>query len=114
INVDMSVDNKDGNINNTNISIRQFHLDLGKNPVDAKATIQGLEPMQVDGNLKANVNLAEMTKVFPVEGMTLRGLLKIDADAKGTYSETQMPVIKADLNLSNGYVKSADFPAPIE
>src|SRR5690606_15776177 len=34
INVDMSVDNKDGIINNTNVEVRKFHLDLGKNPVD--------------------------------------------------------------------------------
>ncbi|MDX5348115.1 MAG: hypothetical protein LPK19_12820 [Hymenobacteraceae bacterium] len=114
INVDMSIDNKDGNIDNTNIEIRQFHMDLGKNPIDAKAVIQGLEPMKVNGNLKANIDLAEMTKVFPVEGTTLRGLLKVDADAKGTYSETSMPVVQANLILNNGYIKSKDFPAPIE
>ncbi|MFC5270954.1 AsmA-like C-terminal region-containing protein [Adhaeribacter terreus] len=114
INVDMSVDNKDGIINNTNVQVRKFHLDLGKNPVDAKAVINGLDPMKVDGNLKANIDLNEMTKVFPVEGMTLRGLLKVDANAKGTYSAKQMPVMTANLNLANGYVKSKDFPAPIE
>ncbi|SFG68099.1 AsmA family protein [Pontibacter chinhatensis] len=114
INVDMSVASKDGTLQNTNINIRQFHMDLGKNPIDAKVVVNGLETMQVDGNVKANVDLAELTKVYPVEGMTLRGLLKVDADAKGTYSETSMPVIDADLNLTNGYIKSKDFPAPIQ
>jgi len=114
INVDMKVANADGNVNNTRIQIDKFHLDLGKNPVEARAIINGLEPMQVDGNVKANINLAEMTKVFPVEGMTLRGLLNIDGNAKGTYSKTQMPVVNARLNLSNGYVKSKNFPAPIQ
>ncbi|WP_187263447.1 AsmA-like C-terminal region-containing protein [Pontibacter beigongshangensis] len=114
INVDMSIDNKDGNVDNTNIQVRQFHLDLGKNPVDAKVSVQGLETMLVDGNVKASIDLDEITKVFPVDGMTLRGLLKVDATAKGTYSETKMPVIDADMRLTNGYVKSKDFPAPIE
>ncbi len=115
INVDMSVDSRDGELANTDVNIRKFHLDLGKNPVDARATIKGLDKtMLVDGNVKANVDLAELTKVFPVEDMTLRGLLKVNADAKGTYSEKSMPVIDADLNLTNGYVKSKDFPAPIE
>ncbi|TPE45541.1 AsmA family protein [Pontibacter mangrovi] len=114
INVDMSVASKDGTPQNTDVNIRQFHMDLGKNPVDAKVMISGLETMKVDGNVKANVDLAELTKVYPVEGMTLRGLLKVDADAKGTYSETSMPVIDADLNLTNGYIKSKDFPAPIQ
>jgi len=114
INVNMKVDNADGIVNNTRIQINKFHLDLGKNPVDARAIINGLEPMQVDGTVKANINLAEMTKVFPVEGMTLRGLLNVNGQAKGTYSKTSMPVVSARLNLSNGYVKSKDFPAPIQ
>ncbi|QMU31068.1 AsmA-like C-terminal region-containing protein [Adhaeribacter radiodurans] len=114
INIDMNVDNKDGVINNTNVLIRKMHLDLGKNPVDAKASIQGLEPMKVDGNVKANIDLAEMTKVFPVEGMTLRGLLFVDAVAKGTYTKTQMPVVNAKMNLTNGFVKAKQFPAPIQ
>lgn len=114
INVDMSVASQDGTPQNTNVNIRQFHMDLGKNPIDARVVVNGLETMQVDGNVKANVDLAELTKVYPVEGMTLRGLLKVDAEAKGTYSETSMPVIDADLNLTNGYIKSKDFPAPIQ
>jgi hypothetical protein len=114
INVDLKVDNPSGVINLTNIWINKFHLDLGKNPVDAQAVIKGLEPMQVNGNLKANIDLTEMTKVFPVEGMTLRGLLNVDGTAKGTYSKTQMPLVSARLNLTNGFVKSKDFPAPIQ
>ncbi len=115
INVDMRIDNKDGNTtNNMMVDVRKLHLDLGKNPIDAKVLVQGLEPMAVNGNVKANIDLAEITKVFPVEGMTLRGLLKVDADAKGTYSKTSMPVIDADMRLANGYVKSKDFPAPIQ
>ncbi|MDX5438432.1 MAG: hypothetical protein LPK03_14605, partial [Pontibacter sp.] len=110
----MSVASKDGTPQNTDVNIRQLHMDLGKNPIDARVVINGLETMRIDGNVKANVDLAELTKVYPVEGMTLRGLLKVDADAKGTYSETSMPVIDADLNLTNGYIKSKDFPAPIQ
>ncbi|MFD2246743.1 AsmA-like C-terminal region-containing protein [Pontibacter ruber] len=114
INLDMRLDNKDGNNESMVVDVRKLHLDLGKNPVDARVLVKGLEIMQVDGNVKANLDLDEITKVFPVEGMTLRGLLKVDADAKGTYSKTSMPVVDADLRLTNGYVKSKDFPAPIQ
>ncbi|RYZ45792.1 MAG: AsmA family protein, partial [Sphingobacteriales bacterium] len=112
--IDMSVKNPDGQDQSLNVDVRKFHLDLGKNPVDATVKIQGLAPMLVDGNVKAKINLEEITKVVPVEGMTLRGLLNVDATAKGTYSETQMPVTQAILALTDGYVKSKDFPAPIE
>ncbi|PRY14986.1 AsmA-like protein [Pontibacter ummariensis] len=114
INVDMSVASADGTPANTNVAIREFHMELGKNPVDAQVVIEGLETMKVAGNVQAKINLAEMTQVFSVEGMTLRGLLRVDAEAKGVYSETSMPVIEADLNLTDGYVKSEEFPAPIQ
>ncbi|MBD1397420.1 AsmA family protein [Pontibacter sp. JH31] len=114
ISVDMRIDNPDGDLEKTVIDVRKFHMDMGKNPIDARVLVKGMEVMQVDGNLKASIDLDEVTKVFPVEDMTLRGLLKVDADAKGTYSEKSMPVIDADMRLTNGYVKSKDFPAPIQ
>ncbi|WP_210462565.1 AsmA family protein [Rufibacter roseolus] len=114
INIDMSVKNADGNIDHTLVDVRKLHLDLGKNPVDGRVVIDGLEPMKIDGNLKAKLDLAEVTKVFPLEGTTLRGLLDIDANAKGVYFENHMPVVTAALNLTNGYVKSSEFPAPLE
>ncbi|MGV3638980.1 MAG: AsmA family protein, partial [Adhaeribacter sp.] len=114
INIDLKVDNPSGLVNLTKVDVKKFHLDLGKNPIDGRLSINGLEPMQLDGNVKARVDLTEMTKVFPIEGMTLRGLLNLDALAKGTYSKTQMPVVTAKLNLANGFVKSKDFPAPIQ
>ncbi|TYZ11427.1 AsmA family protein [Hymenobacter lutimineralis] len=114
INVDMQVDNPSGFTNNVKVNVKQFHLDLGKNPIDGNVLIDGLEPMKVDGRVKANVDLAEMMKVYPVQDLILRGLLAVDATAKGTYSKTQMPVTQAALRLTNGYVKSKQFPAPIE
>ena len=114
INLDMRIDNPDGNLENTVVDVRKLHMDMGKNPIDARVLVKGMETMQVDGNVKASIDLEEMTKVFPIEGMALRGLLNVDADAKGIYSEKSMPVIDADMRLTNGYVKSKDFPAPIQ
>ncbi|ALI99016.1 AsmA family protein [Rufibacter tibetensis] len=114
INIDMSVKNTDGNVDHTIIDLRKLHLDLGKNPVDGRVLIDGLEPMKIDGNLQAKLDLAEVTKVFPLEGTTLRGLLAVNAQAKGVYFEKHMPVVTATLNLTNGYVKSSSFPAPLE
>ncbi|GAB3638515.1 hypothetical protein GCM10027422_41050 [Hymenobacter arcticus] len=114
INVAMVVDNPSGFTNNVKINVSKFHLDLGTNPVDGNVTIDGLEPMKVDGRVKANVNLAEALKVYPVAGLTMRGQLFVDATGKGTYSKTQMPVVNAAIKMTNGYVKSNKFPAPIE
>ncbi|TDN36137.1 hypothetical protein E4631_07625 [Hymenobacter sp. UV11] len=114
INVAMVVDNPSGFTNNVKVNVSKFHLDLGTNPVDGNVTIDGLEPMKVDGRVKANVNLAEALKVYPVAGLNMRGQLFVDATGKGTYSKTQMPVVNAAIKMTNGYVKSDKFPAPIE
>ncbi|MDB5235571.1 MAG: hypothetical protein JWR44_2564, partial [Hymenobacter sp.] len=114
INLKMQVDNPSGYTNNVKVNIPQFHLDLGPNPVDGNIAIDGLEPMNVNGRVKANVNLAEALKVYPVKDLAMRGQLFVDGTAKGVYSKTQMPVVNAAIRLTNGYVKSAKFPAPIE
>ena len=114
INLKMQVDNPSGYTNNVRVNVPQFHLDLGPNPVDGNVTIDGLEPMKVDGRVKANVNLAEALKVYPVKDLAMRGQLFVDGTAKGIYSKIQMPVVNAAIRLTNGFVKSAKFPAPIE
>ncbi len=114
INVKMRVDNPSGFTNNVKVNVERFHLDLGPNPVDGSVTIDGLEPMKVNGQVKANVNLAEALKVYPVPDLAMRGQFFVDATANGTYSKTQMPVVNAAIRLTNGYVKSAKFPAPLE
>ncbi|RZK37303.1 MAG: AsmA family protein, partial [Hymenobacter sp.] len=114
INLKMQVDNPSGFTNNVKVNIPQFHLDLGTNPVDGNVAIDGLDPMKVDGRVKANVNLAEALKVYPVAGLSMRGQFFVDATGKGTYSKTQMPVVNAAIKMTNGYVKSNKFPAPIE
>ena len=114
INLKMQVNNPTGVINDVKINIPQFHLDLGPDPVDGNVAIDGLNPMKVDGHVKANVNLEEALKVYPVKDLAMRGQFFVDGTAKGTYSKTQMPVVNAAIRLSNGFVKSAKFPAPIE
>ena len=114
INLKMQVSNPTGMTNDLKVNVPQFHLDLGPNPVDGNVSIDGLAPMRVDGRVKANVNLAEALKVYPVKDLAMRGQLFVDGTAKGIYSKTQMPVVNAAIRLSNGFVKSARFPAPIE
>ena len=114
INLTMQVDNPSGFTNNVKVNVPKFHLDLGPNPVDGSLAIDGLAPMKVDGRVKANVNLAEMLKVYPVPDLAMHGQLFVDGTARGTYSATQMPVINAAIRLTDGYVKSRKFPEPLE
>ncbi|SDK66144.1 AsmA family protein [Catalinimonas alkaloidigena] len=116
VKVDLKVNSPSNDLEEMQVNLNEFHLDMGKNPVDMKAQVKGLTNMNVDANVKANVNLAQVSEIFPLEGMSLRGLFNLNATAKGVYNDGlgRMPQIQADMKLSDGYVKTTDFPAPVE
>jgi uncharacterized protein involved in outer membrane biogenesis len=116
INMDLLVDNKTGVIENTLIDLKTMHLDFGSNPVDATLLIENLKDYRVDGRVKASLNLAELGKMFPMEGLNMAGLFSIDASAKGVYDSVKkiIPAIHAAMVLKDGYIKSAEFPMPLE
>lgn len=116
INLDLLVDNKDGVMENTIVDLKKMHLDFGANPVDARARITRLYPTNVDADLKAKLNLAELNKMFPMEGLEMKGNYAIDLQAKGVYDSLKklIPAINANMSLADGYVKSSEFPIPMD
>ncbi len=116
INLDLTIDNKDGVIDNTVVNLKKLHLDLGSNPVDASALITKMYPTEVDAKLSAKLNLAELTQMFPLEGLAMKGNYSIDLQAKGVYDSLKklIPAIDANMSLAGGYVKSAEFPIAMD
>jgi uncharacterized protein involved in outer membrane biogenesis len=116
ISMDLLIDNKDGIIDNTVVDLKQLHLEFGNNPVDARALITKIYPTNVDGEVKAKLNLAELSSMFPMEGLTMKGNYAVDVKAKGIYDslKKKIPAIEASMSLANGFVKSKDFPIPME
>ncbi len=116
INMDLFVDNKDGVIENTVVDLKKLHLDFGSNPVDAKAKIENLKDYRMAATLAAKLNLAELTKMFPMEGLEMKGNFTINASVDGVYDSINhiIPAMDVAMGLSNGFVKSAEFPIPLE
>lgn len=117
INMDLKVDCKDGVIDHTIIDLKKFHVDLGSNPVDAEAYVNGMNPYDIQKcRLKAQMKLEDVTKMFPMDSLTLKGLFGIDVNVKGKYSDELklMPQVAAKASLENGYVKYDGFPEAME
>jgi hypothetical protein len=114
VQVDLNIDNKDGVINNTNLALKKFHIDFGTNPIDAKATVEGLENSLIDALVSAKLNLGELSQFFPLEGNVLKGDYSLNLKAKGRVTETQIPAIDAKMLLRNGYLKSTQYPDALE
>lgn len=107
----MQVKNSTGDLNDTEIDIKDMHADLAGNPLDASAQIKGLEKIEIDGQIDTDLDLAAITKMFPVEGNELRGQLALHAKAKGLYDEVAglFPTVKGNMNLSDGYVSNTEY-----
>ena len=73
IQMDMHVNNEDGIIDHTVIDLKKFHMDLGKNPVDARALVKNLSNSQIDAEAKAKLNLHDLIQMFPMPGLELKG-----------------------------------------
>lgn len=116
INLDMQGMNSTGNVDDTKINIPNFNLDFGSNPISGRFLLENLVTYDIDGLLKGKLNLEEMTSIFPIEGMNLKGILDVNVTAKGRYDSIAqiIPMIDAKMLLTDGYVKSAEYPAPIE
>ncbi len=116
INLDLLVDNKDGNLEHTVVDLKKLHLDFGSNPVDARAQITRLYPTNVDAAIAAKLNLGELNKMFPMEGLEMKGNYAVDLKAKGVYDSLKkiIPAINATMTLADGYVKSSDFPISMD
>jgi uncharacterized protein involved in outer membrane biogenesis len=116
INMELHIDNTTGVIENTVVDLKKLHLDFGANPVDAKMRIENLKDYKMDAQLAAKLNLAELNKMFPLEGLEMRGTFTVDAKANGVYDSIKkvIPAMDVSMGLADGYVKSAEFPAPLE
>ena len=114
INIDLKVGTDDGVLENLKVALKKFHIDFGQNPIDATALLQGISRMNIQANAKAKLNLAELSKIFPMPGLTMAGIFSLDGNAKGIYDGKQMPFVNAAMSLQNGYIKSKEFPEPLE
>jgi hypothetical protein len=101
IGVDLLVDNKTGVIENTLIDLKKFHVDFGSNPVDAHAVVENLKDYKMDAHVKAAVNLAEMSKMFPMEGMDMKGMFSGAITAKGVYDAVKKIPMSGNASLKD-------------
>jgi hypothetical protein len=110
IGIDLHVKNQDGVTENIVVDLKKLHMELGTNPVDAKLLLEGLNPSKINADVIATLNLEDVTKIYPLDSITLKGIYNINVKANGIYSEKSLPQVNAVMALKNGYVKTAQVP----
>ncbi len=116
IDLDMQVKNEDGITEHTVIDIRTLKMTVGEDPVEARLLIKNLKDYDMLADVKARINLKNLTAVFPLEDMELGGLFNINLHAKGILDTVKniFPIVDATMELRDGLFKNSMLPQPIE
>ncbi|WAC39140.1 AsmA-like C-terminal domain-containing protein [Pedobacter sp. SL55] len=119
IQVKANIANPDGVLDHTVVNIPAFHLEFGKAPLDGRLLVKN--PMSdpfVDMALKGNLDLKQLTTIFPLKDMTISGVLNADVQAAGRKSSVdkgQYQDFKASgqMQATNFVYAGASVPMPV-
>lgn len=110
-----------GDLDFTVVDISKLHLDAGTDPVDAKINVRTpVSNPNVTANIKGQLNLANVPKFYPIEGLkTLTGLLAMDLDFKGKKSDIDSKKYEAihaagNAKITNLVYESKETPMPVK
>ncbi|HEY8934691.1 MAG TPA: AsmA family protein, partial [Cyclobacteriaceae bacterium] len=81
--------NTTGNWRNTSFMINQLTYTLENEPFSVKGSLSDLENYNYDLTIKGLIDLEKLSKIYPVKGFRLKGLLDTDMEAKGSVADIE-------------------------
>ena len=89
IQVDLSVVNPGGDVDNTVIDMKRFKFELAANPFDVRALVKTpVSDPNIDASFKGKIDLTSLADAIPMEeGDKLSGTIIADAEMKGKQSD---------------------------
>jgi hypothetical protein len=116
INVDAIAQNPGGSADLTTITINKFDFRMGNNPFHVAAVIKTpVSDLDFKAEAKGILNLGMIKQVYPLENMTLNGIINANVSAAGKMSyisNEQYDRISASgtIGVSNMTLKMKDIP----
>jgi len=104
---------------NTTVDVNKFHVELGGNPIDFSMNLKTpVSDPNVNATLKANLDLATLQELVPIEDTKMQGIVAANVDVMGQMSSIENEKyneFKADgsIRMSEFQYASPDFPAPL-
>jgi len=120
VSINLKITNPDGVPDHTIINLSKMHVEIGKDPFDARLIVKTpVSDADIDAAISGKVNMSNVKKLVPLEpGTELSGFFTADLLMKGRMSaidEKRYQDFNAsgNLALSNFNYKSADLPQPV-
>lgn len=116
IRIAVAVANPGGVLDLTTVDVSQFYFEIAKNPFDVRFKASTpISDLRFDAGAKGTLDLDVIKEVYPLDGMTLSGLLKADFEMAGRLSQIEKEQYesvnaKGDLSLSGFTYTGSDMP----
>jgi len=98
------------------INLNALQFKVGKKDYfNAKLISEGLTEMKLKAAIKGSLDLKALDEAMGLQAFDMRGSLKTDIAADGTFSADKMlfPKTKGGISLKNGWLKTKYYPNPI-
>ncbi|MFY7898620.1 MAG: AsmA-like C-terminal region-containing protein [Chitinophagaceae bacterium] len=98
------------------LSLEKLNANFLGNYLKGFFKIGGAEDMPVDMQLQSSINLADIQKVFPLDGLILNGKLNANVTSNGVYNQQKnvFPKTQGTLKLVNASIKTKYYPNAIK
>lgn len=116
VNLNLFASNSTGKIDDTRLRVEKLHALFGDNPVSGSVALDGLTAPHIKGEMYGNLDLSDVAAFYPLGGTVMSGVVGVDlrVDGKWSSEEKLFPKVVAALNLQDGYLRSDDYPTPME
>lgn len=117
VNLDITAIAKDSLIKNITIDLANLELLAMDNRINAQGKIKNLQNFDMEGSLKAKVDLDNLKQFMPIEGIELKGLIDVDGSINGSFEpkRKRYPIVNVEFKMENGMIKFDRVPdLPIE
>lgn len=120
ISMQLEMENKGGSGDDNVVNLKQFHMEMAKNPFDAYAyVLTTATDVAVDSKINGKLDLGSINQIIPLDSMTIAGLLDANVELGGKLSDLEnenYQAFKADGGISlNGFqFAMTDLPYVIQ
>lgn len=108
ININATFSNYGDGLKHFRFNMPEASLSLASNPVKASLLADNITVSpQVKGNIKSNINLGELEKIFPMKDMSITGILDTDIAFNGNLTDIEKE--RYERFKTSGYAKLKNF-----
>jgi AsmA protein len=114
--INMQTSCPDSDYRHVVFKIDTLHATALNNYIQGKAIVHASADFPMNLNLKGSVDLADIQKLYPLDSLSLSGLLQFDIQNSGKISTERhvFPKTNARISLKNGFIQTKYYPHPIE